>query len=248
MHSSNRLFFTVAAVGLLALLVAPFGADAAPLRRDRVEVFQLKSVTKKRRFELAPIVSVGLNDSFVQVMNVGGSFTYHISEGLSFDLRGFYAIPVLTDLIGQMREGGANALLRTNATGSSPDKFNPAISRPRFYGMGHFIWSPLIGKFAAGNSVVDFDIYLMMGGGVVLTDKPGGTSALLPGVSFGVGGRLLLTRWLTLRFEVQDVMYSQTLTGDGGEVGVLTHNVFFSVGFGFMFPLKPVYTFEAEPR
>ncbi len=247
MHSPNRLFSAIVSVGLFALLLAP-EAQGVPLKRDRVEVFQLKSVTKKRRFELAPIFSVSLNDNFVQLLNVGGGFTYHISEGIAFDLRAFYAIPLLTGLVGQMREAGANALLRANATGASNDKFNPAVSRPRFYGMGHFVWSPLIGKFAVGKTVVDFDVYLFAGGGVIASNLPGGKLVITPGASFGAGGRLLLTQWLTMRFEIQDILYSQQLTGDGGKVNVLTNNVLFSVGLGFMFPLKPVYTNDGEPR
>ena len=80
--------------GTIAFFIALQGfspTEAAPLSKDRVDVLQLKSITKKRRHELTPLLSLGLNDSFVQVMTVGLGYTYHLTEGFAFELRGAYA-------------------------------------------------------------------------------------------------------------------------------------------------------------
>lgn len=231
----------------LGLLLFATGAESAPLTKDRVDVLQLKSITKKRRHELTPMFSVGLNDNFVQLLNVGGVYTFHITEGFAFDLRFSYAFPLLTSLVNDMRESGPNALLQPNVGSSATDKFNPTLSRPQIFASAHFLWSPLIGKFMLGKAVVDFDMYIFAGGGYIYSVQPGGKVSHSGGVSFGGGWRLLLTRWLTMRLEIQDMIYTQRLSGDGGEVSLLTHRVFLSIGFGFLFPISPVYTFEREP-
>lgn len=231
----------------LGIFLFATGAESAPLKQDRVDVLQLKSITKKRRHELTPMFSVGLNDTFVQLLNVGAVYTFHITEGFAFDLRFSYAFPLTTGLVGDLRDSGPNALLQTNATGASTDKFNPTLSRPQIFAAGHFLWSPLIGKFALGKAVVDFDIYIFAGGGYIYSVQPGGKVSHAGGVSFGGGWRLLLTRWLTMRLEIQDMIYTQRLASDTSEISMLTHRVFFSIGFGFMFPISPVYTFEREP-
>lgn len=229
------------------LLVSPV-VHSAPLKRDRVDVFQLKSITKKRRHELTPVFSVGLNDNFVQLMNVGLIYTYHISEGLAFDLRFSYAFSSLTGLVSDLRASGSEALLQPAAGQTSTDKFNPTLSRPQMFATAHFIWSPFIGKFAVGKAVVDFDFYIFAGGGYINATRPGGQLSHMAGVSFGGGWRFLFTRWFSMRVEVQDIIFSQTLTNDvGAEVGVLTHSVFLSVGLSFFFPVKPVYTYQREP-
>jgi outer membrane beta-barrel protein len=221
------------------IAMCPNHVEAEPLKADRVDVFQLKSITKKRRHELTPLFSVGLNDPYVQVMTVGLSYAYHITEGFSFELRGAYSFSPALGLVNEMRQSGPNALLQPIDGSVSSDKFNPSITRPQFFAFGTFLWSPLVGKFSIGKSVIDFDIYLSAGVGYVRTIESN-VARNLVGVDFGIGWRIFLARWLTLRLDLRDTIYSQQVFN----TNILTHNVFFTVGLGFLFPGTPQYDVE----
>lgn len=232
-------------VGIIAFFIVPQGAsvvEAAPLTKDRVDVLQLKSITKKRRHEFTPLFSLNLNDSFVQVMTLGLGYTYHLTEGFAFELRGAYAFSNNKSLVQDMRTSGDNAMLRPGDGSTSKAKYNPALSHPQFYGFGSFLWSPLVGKFLVGNSIVDFDIFLSAGVGYIRTIEAGSGKDHV-GVSFGLGWRVFLARWLSLRIDIRDTIYSQELLGST----VLTHNVFISAGFGFFFPFTPIYSVDQIP-
>ena len=231
--------------GTIAFFIALQGfspTEAAPLTKDRVDVLQLKSITKKRRHEFTPLFSLGLNDSFVQVMTLGLGYTYHLTEGFAFELRGAYAFSSSKGIVQDMRSSGKNALLQPVDGSVSTAKFNPSLSQPLFYGFGSFLWSPLVGKFVLGKSIFDFDIFLSAGVGYVRTVEANEGKDLV-GVSFGVGWRIFLAKWLSLRVDIRDTVYSQELFG----VNVLTHNVFVSAGFGFFFPFEPIYSVDTIP-
>lgn len=227
MHNVARV---IIASGLLFLLGSFAPVAAEPLKKDRVDVFQLKSVTKKRRHELTPLISLSLNDSFIQTMVVGLAYTFHITEGFAFELSGGYAFTFETQTVNDLRNG---------VDPSQPGKvIKPQFSRVQFYGFGHLVWTPLLGKFKIGKSIVDFDIYLVGGAGYVRTNRDN-----LVAASFGFGWRVFLTKWLAMRVDVRDAIFGQELLGRS----VLTHNLSATLGFGFILPTQPIYTFEQEP-
>jgi outer membrane beta-barrel protein len=201
-----------------------------PLKTDRVDVFQLKSITKKRRFEITPSFSVSMNDAFVHTLLLGGALTFHIAEGFAFEATGGYAFTF---------DSQASISLRDGVDPNQPGKVvKPQVSKTFFNVFGHFVWSPLVGKFALGRRVVDFDLFLLGGAGFVLTNRGGRAAA-----SFGFGWRVFLAKWAAIRFDVRDAIYGQELLG----VTTLTHNVFVTVGLSFLLPTEPIYTFDREP-
>jgi len=227
LHNVARV---IIASGLLFFASSFAPAAAAPLKKDRVDVFQLKSVTKKRRHELTPQFSVSLNDSFVQSMMVGLAYTFHITEGFAFELSGGYAFTFETQTVTDLRNG---------IDPSQPGNvIKPQVSKLQILAFGHLVWTPLVGKFKIGKSIVDFDIYLVGGAGYVRTNRDN-----LVGASFGFGWRVFLAKWLAMRLDLRDAIFGQELLGRS----VLTHNLFFTIGFGFILPTQPVYTFEQEP-
>lgn len=243
----KRLSFLFASF-LSAVVVCsmPQMSMAQPLKRDRVDVFQLKSITKKRRHELTPQFSVSLNDSFVQTLMVGGSYNFHITEAFGFEVNGGYAFTFDSAAVNDLR--GGNRFLTKNGeqfNNSQPSIIvKPQVSKLVGLVLGHFVWSPLVGKFSVGQAIFDFDIFLIGGAGAIFTNR----GAVLPAASFGFGFRVFLAKWFTMRLDIKDAIFGQNFTvGSGNEVATLTHNLFFSIGFGFVLPTEPVYTFEQEP-
>jgi outer membrane beta-barrel protein len=229
---------------LLALsLLLPLAAVAAPVpKKDRVDVFQYKTVTKKRRHEFMPTFSLTLNDPFLQTIAVGGSYTYHISEGIAFEVMGAWTYASNTSLVEDFRSGN-RALPNDWPAGLNPyennkgqKRINPATSRSQFYVNGCLLWAPLQGKFAFGGSfVVDMELFLSAGVGYLRTNQD---PYNMLSTIFGFGFRFFLAKWVSLRIDLRDHIFSQTLLGKT----VLSHNVFLGVGIGFIFPTAPVRT------
>jgi len=162
-------------------------------------------------------------------MAVGGSYNFHITDGFAFELMGMYAFTYTTPLVQMMRDGVA--------VGKPPNgevlKLNPTFGRPQILAYGSLVWSPLVGKFAAGNSVFDVDMSLLAGAGYVRTNREN-----LFSTTFGIGLRFILQRWLVFRLEVRDNIYSQTLLG----ASVLNHTFFFNLFFFFFMAFYEIYT------
>ncbi len=234
---SSALLFAV-----IILLAQMLGAEslATELKEDRVDVFQLKSVTKKRRLEVMPLFSLSLNDPFVQVLRVGLSGAFHLTEGLALEIRGWYSFSSPTAVVGELRRPGdltnENPGVLIGEDGSSSnDIYNPTISLPQIYAFGSIVWSPLIGKFSLGKAIYDFDIFFRAGMGYIRTRAP---AANLLGFSVGAGWRVFLAKWLSLNLEFQGLFYAQGISNKT----ILIQHLFFTVGFGFFFPFEPNYS------
>lgn len=240
LNSAHRL--PLLCCGLFVwLLLTPTNTFAKPLTKDRVDVFQLKSITKKQRHEFTPQFALTLNDPFVQTITLGLSYAFHLNEGLAFELTGRFAFSSITPLIEQMRTSGDKAILRPNGGGSADDEFNPALSFPQVYASGSLVWSPFVGKFTLGAAIVDMNIYLLAGAGYVMSNRAN-QQQHLPSANFGIGFRFFLAKWLSLRIDVRDVIYGQQLqTLSRPEVNMLVHNVFVNIGFGIFLPFTPNY-------
>ncbi len=239
MYNAHR--WTIVWFTLLALLlVAPRATMAVPLKRDRIDTFQLKSVTIKQRHEFTPEFATSLNDPYINTMLVGLRYAYHINEGIAFELSASFAYALETPLVEQLRTSGEEAILRDISGAQSNREFNPTLTRPQIFASGNLIWSPLIGKFAIGNSVFDTNIYLSVGAGYVMTNFAN-RQFHLPSFNFGLGWRTFLAKWLTFRLDLRDVVYTQKFEGSGVNADVLVHNVFFTIGLGILLPFEPIY-------
>ena len=211
-------------------------AYAAPDKKDRVDVFQLRTVTKQRRHELTPGLSLTMNDPYIQVLAASVSYTYHLSEGVGLELSGAFLQAIETDLIRQIRGGGEGGILKSSKDGSVPtDKFSPIITTPQFFVFANFVWSPIMAKFSLGNLVLDIDFFVLAGFGYVRSKNEN-----LIASSIGLGARVFFTRWLALRVDIRDIIYSQTIQPQN--IGLLTHNVYCTVGLSFFLPFTPFYT------
>ncbi len=235
----------VLAMAVLFLLSVSVEADATEIKEDRVDVFQLKSVTKKRRFELTPLVSFSLNDPFINIIRFGGSGIFHLTEGLGLEVRAWYSLSFPSSLVEELRRPSDltnenPGVLLPDSGKNTNDIYNPIFGLPQLYIFGSIVWSPLIGKFKLGNSVFDFDLFFSAGAGYIRTSGGGIPPANLFGFSASAGWRVFLSKWISLRIEVQSVFFSQHIRDTNS---VLVQHLFFSAGLGFFFPFEPNYSF-----
>ena len=227
-------------IPLLALLLfAPQPAGAALggkgdwKKKDRIDVFQLRSVLKKKRHEFQPFVGVTVNDSYVNTFAVGLAYTYHISEyfGIEGVVAG-YALAGLSTLSDRLRNGQ-----ELGTSGTAAQKFNPETAKTRFFVTPSLVWTPFFGKFSIGGSgVIQTEFYLTAGAGLIVTNRDKHFCT-----TFGFGWRTFLTRWLVLKIDLRDHAYTQKLL----ETSVLTHNLFLSVGVGFYVPTGFTYSHQS---
>ncbi|MCK6509110.1 outer membrane beta-barrel domain-containing protein [Myxococcota bacterium] len=228
---TERLISSVLLSLCLLWFGLPTSAVAAPLTEDRVDVFQLKSITKKRRHEISGIFAGSINDGFMQVIMGGGSYTFHATESFGFELMGLFGTGFNTTIVDRLRAGEGT----TPAPDGTTLKINPDFARPQIMAFGSFVWTPFPGKFQAGNAIVDIDAYITAGAGYIRTNRSD-----LFGVSFGLGMRWMLASWFFVRMDIRDYIFSQNLLG--GSVSVLNHNLVATFGVGFVLPVTSLYT------
>ncbi|HTE56079.1 MAG TPA: outer membrane beta-barrel domain-containing protein [Kofleriaceae bacterium] len=101
------------------------------------------------------------------------------------------------------------------------------VSGRGYLALGNLLWSPVHAKLKMGDSIVHTDFIIAAGGGRLIHDS-------VQGMAFD-GGALLdmfLTRWITLRFDLRDVVLVQEAVGETR----LTNNLTFTGGLGLWLP------------
>jgi hypothetical protein len=68
------------------------------------------------------------------------------------------------------------------------------------------------------------------------TDGPGSVLEPTLGGEAGIGARIFLNRWLTLRWEVKDLVYSESIRLNDVTSNSLRQQFFFQLGFSLFFP------------
>ncbi|HKE20711.1 MAG TPA: outer membrane beta-barrel domain-containing protein [Kofleriaceae bacterium] len=96
-----------------------------------------------------------------------------------------------------------------------------------FLALGNLLWSPIHGKMKMGGGIVHADVLVAAGGGRLFHDSA-------QGYAFD-GGALLdlfVTRWMTIRFDLRDVVLLQEAVGETR----LTNNLTVTGGLGLWVP------------
>ena len=117
-----------------------------------IRVIRPKYFTKSSAFELGIQIGAIVNDPFLYTFHSHLNLTYHLTEGLGFELSGAYGL----------------SLDRVEKT-VLEDKFSirPNLYRPQHFGGGALVWTPVYGKFQiSGNRLAYFDFFILAGGGV----------------------------------------------------------------------------------
>lgn len=247
-----------------------FDLARVPAKDESIYVTQKRAYSKKGHLEFTPIFGAVLNTRFVSTIGVYGALAYHFKENFALEVMGGYSgVPFsrYTEATIEIRE--KENLEAPDADRKWMDWFIGAdVQWSPFYGKLRLI-PGVLGVFdvyvLAGMGVVGTRApclpnasYLANGQG----EEPGGQgvqgitgtcpadpsiAALPAGVKFagqfGGGVRLFFARWFGVRFEVRDIIYSESVTrveitaGNGRSETVSTdirNNVLFIVGLSFL--------------
>lgn len=184
--------------------------------RERVRPVSGHLFTKRGRVELSPSATVSLRDAFFTKYIFGGSLTFHLSDHVALGVRAGYSQPTVAG-VAQI------CTLQGGTRGCRPPTFDEldgqAPGQITLLGGADLQWSPLYGKASLlAESFLHFDLYAIGGLSAVqyrgppVGSDPSPTTNLTFGPNLGVGGRIFLTRWLTLRAELRDVIYTERFT------------------------------------
>lgn len=211
------------------------GAPTAPADRvftvgDRVKAVQKKLILKKGRFEIAPALSLSVNDPFFQKIGGGIAAAYWMADNLG----------VFADVYGLSTIETPNVRLAKQATHSTL-----LDSRLRFLAAAGFQWSPIYGKIAfLGKQIIHFDLFFSAGFGVVRTSSAAldDTPPLQVVTTFGVGERYLVNRYLALFVKLEDRLYPEVYDLKHGRVSSIANVLTLSLGASIFFPMDFTYT------
>lgn len=194
-----------------------------------------KLLRKAGRQELSPSLGLSLGDPFYTKYLVGLRYAYHFGEHWSVGVGGFWAEGAPSGAVTRCDSRGLNC--RAPESGDllrAPGDLN-------FLAGVDLSWAPLYGKISVlAESVLHFDTYLALGGGVLQTSHmpPNATRVedeLAPHGSIAVGQRFYLSRSATLRLELRDLVYPLELQGRTGPETTVQNQLLFTLGLSFFF-------------
>jgi outer membrane beta-barrel protein len=224
---SAVLRFQFALAILVAALMVPLDGQAQTEAIDdgSITVVQPRGFLRRHRVEVAPKVSWLFGDPYVKQLGVGGTINYSPTKRVFFggtfewyDFAG--AIDPETDRFEEV----VSTTLRV------PNKVVLDWSAT-----GEVSWVPIIGKFTLFNrSIVWFDLYLTIGGGVVSDD-----GEIAPAGVLAAGVHTYFNEWFGMSFEIRDRLSIQEVANDET---IVWNSTSATVGFHFFLP------FKAEPR
>lgn len=213
------------------------GRDIGPLK-DRIPPVTGHLFMMRHRFELTPMVGISLRDAFFTKYMVGAELTYHLSEDFGIGARFVYSKPVIS---------GSALICNTNdgvRSCASPDESQVDGRTPgqiNMLGGINLQWAPIYGKISlVSEAFLHFDLYALGGVEMVQYAGPGdGTSPSLKtttvGGRLGLGMRFFVNRWVTVRTELGDVLYSEDVLQEGKQ---LRNQLMFNLGVSFFFPMS----------
>ncbi len=173
---------------------------------------QEKTFLKQRRLELAPAGGLYASDLLSSSYAYGGSALFYVTEDLGIEAT-FMVSPVALDVDRSL----------TNFFGDS--RFR---SETGYLGLAALVWSPIHFKVrTSGGGILHGDIQVALGGGKLWSDTAQGWAA-----QGGFRVELYLLRWLSLRFDLRDVLLIQEAVGETR----LTNNIMALGGFGLWLP------------
>jgi len=104
------------------------------------------------------------------------------------------------------------------------NRFDPGNA---YIAMGNFVWSPVHAKMKMGGGIVHADLMVFAGGGRMIHDAVQGFA-----VDGGFAIDLFVTRFMTIRLDVRDLMAVQEVAGETH----YTNNIISTAGIAFYIP------------
>ncbi len=205
--------------------------------RERVRPVSGHLFRKKGRFEFSPSVTASLNDAFFSKYIFGAKLGFFPSEEFGIHLRGGYSLVGIS---------GAAQICTTEATGTGTTR---GCRSPRFdevdgrapgqityLGGIDAEYAPIYGKVAlVAETFLHFDLYGLAGASLVGYQGPSASSTgsdplMTVGGNIGVGSRIFLNKWMTVRAELRDLIYVEKFEP------LPRNQLMFELGFSMFLP------------
>jgi outer membrane beta-barrel protein len=196
---------------------------------DKVKAVQRKGFIKAHRFEVAPQLSLSVNDPFYQKFGGGLRLAYSIQDSFAVAVRGTYFTPY-----------------RMNAVREGKLAYKSQLLSSQLYGLAmvNGIWSPVYGKASfLSKNIIHFDLFLSAGFGMVWS-----ATSLAPrnegphvATDFGGGVRFYPKEWMAFELGMNATLYPDQ---PSKAVASTIQKVFVAnVGFSFFFPPSFEYVY-----
>jgi outer membrane beta-barrel protein len=227
--------FSLCAAALVALAPRAARGSAADAFEHKVKPVSGQLYTKAGKLELTPNGALSLNDAFFTKYMGGLKLGYHVTEYFSLGVTGLFGTTGTT---------GSTTVCPTNqpchpATG---DQLNQVPGEIKWIGGAEIAWAPIYGKLNLfAEKALHFDLSLLAGADLVtyrdvLRGAAAGTvpgDARAVGGHVGLGARIFLARFMALRLEVKDLIYSVSAL----DRGKLQNQLFAEAGLSFFIPV-----------
>lgn len=226
----KKIIIATTVVMALLSLSLPVHAE----ENERIAVLQKKLYTLDGKHDITPFFATSVNDKYTSHLGGGLSYSYHLFESLALQVEGLYVAGSETSLTKELKE-----LFQKNP-------IEPQRMQMKYFAGGDLVWYPIYGKFSLISEVaLHYNFYFIGGAGIVgtrvfdpsLNKERDVDSALFAG-NIGGGMQLFIIKWLSLKLEFRDIIYTATgLTGAGTEQkkeSDTRNNTMFVIGVGFL--------------
>jgi outer membrane beta-barrel protein len=214
---------------------------------DRIKAVQGRLFLKKGRFEVTPSFMLGLNDPFTQTMGGQIGLEYFIAESFGLNLNFGYGTDITS---------GNSTFVTPKTYLEKNDLALPEMGNLKYFFSGGATWSPIYGKVSfLSQAIVHFDTFINLNFGMVGVDYRGWEGDIgnrvekdMGGVKFmsaiSIGQRVFLNRWLVLKLELRDIIYTMDLKPKYYPEGItdIQNHLLGMIGIGIFFPMQ----FEEE--
>ncbi len=171
------------------------GVEERVTEDDRVKAVQRKHFLKRTRLELVPSFAISLNDAFYTKVGGGIAANYHFADSLALSLH--------YDKFGIAQSDNVRIAKRELKSLLLSSKLDWTAG-------ADFLWTPIYGKLAFGNTIVQYDLFLLAGAGVAWSQTSGAPvdDGAHPAIDVGVGQRFAIFDFMAFEFWVKQLMYA----------------------------------------
>lgn len=191
---------------MLLVAAAAFAADTIDigvLKNSELKVVQKQLYTKESKIELGASIGAVMDGfTIAPALTLGGA--YHTSDAFAIELQlgGGYGLETgFTTLLEGPAYGVAVEANRYLASGELDVQYTPIYAKMNFF----------------GKRVVHYDVYGLIGAGVMLEQSvlPSADISVAPAIPVGIGARFWMGTGSFIRVEVKDQVCIETFPQEG---------------------------------
>ena len=171
------------------------GVERAVTQDDRVKAVQRKHFLKKNRLEVVPSFALSLNDAFYTKVGGGIAVNYHFADSLALSLH--------YDKFGISQSDNVRIAKRELKSLLLSSKLDWTAG-------ADVMWTPIYGKLAWFNTIVQYDLFLIGGVGVAWSQTSGAPvdDGAHPAIDVGIGQRFAMFDFMAFEFWVKQLLYA----------------------------------------